>query len=417
MIAQASAMLGQMAIVKYLTNTIDAEGYGIYAFGLTLAGIISMLIFGPVAQTVLRFAQYSYEKNQYTFFLRKGITIHAKLNLLIIAFVLLASFISLFLNLDISILTILTAGLLSIFDGANRSLNALNNSFRNRSTLATQRIVESIFKFSAVFLVIAFLSKSGDHALMGFTLGCACSAAINILVNYRRERPALKSTNQSINNDKLMSEMRSYGFAFPFYAIFGAVFAFSDRLIIESTLGLEQLGIYFAVYQLASAPVTVLAMLLSQLIAPVLFASHLQDPSGIKVVKQLFVLLGLFSLFYLPILALIIIFSHPVLAFFTSEEIAGKTDGIFALVSAGLFAFHLGQLALLYGQSLKKTNNYILSKALHATIFLLLTWFLIHDYSLVGVAYALIISSCFYLIFNICIGTYLFLDQKKIYHA
>lgn len=410
-------MLGNIAIVKYLTNTIDVAGYGIYAYGVTIAGIITMLIFGPVAQTVLRFAKHSYEKNQYSYFLNRIISIHIKLNLAIFTLAIAISAFALLMDAEISLLIILTASMLSIADGINRSLNSLNNSFRSRSLLATQKIIESVFKFFTVFIVVALFSKSGNSAFIGFTLGCVASALVNAFLNFRREKPFLNAESDSKENKKLLTEMYSYGYAFPLYAVFGVIFAFSDRLIIENTLGLEQLGIYFAVYQLSSAPVTVLAMFLSQLMAPVLFASHLHDSSGMNVLKQSLQLLTGYTVLYIPILALIFLFSEGILRLFTNDRIANEASNIFPLISIGLFLFHLGQLSLLYGQSLKKTQNYIISKAIHAVCFLAISWFLIKQYALVGIAYSLIVSSFAYLTLNIGISAHLFIEKKKTNYA
>ena len=75
LLGQGLAFTGGFIGIKILTNVMGPQGYGQLTLGMTIAGVINMFLFGPIAMVIIRFFSIYREKNElsvYFYLLKKA---------------------------------------------------------------------------------------------------------------------------------------------------------------------------------------------------------------------------------------------------------------------------------------------------------------------------------------------------------
>ncbi|HET8668508.1 MAG TPA: hypothetical protein VFM10_11045, partial [Terriglobales bacterium] len=87
---QVFAVLGGFASVKLLTNALGPKGYGELAFGMTIAGLFQMFVYGPMGQVIGRFLSVYREQEKLPVFFALIRGAHARLVALLLGVVVIA---------------------------------------------------------------------------------------------------------------------------------------------------------------------------------------------------------------------------------------------------------------------------------------------------------------------------------------
>jgi O-antigen/teichoic acid export membrane protein len=245
-------------------------------------------------------------------------------------------------------------------------------------------------------------SRTGSAALIGYFLA-ASVMAVSIMY-FALKLPAVDENwgvpfqNREVIG-RTIREFIEFGRPFIYFAALGIVSAYADRWIIFGVLGGEAVGRYAVIYQLANAPIALAVGMMNQFVVPVIF-----DRAGavgtaaqsILSTQLLYQVIGVFSAIAIVLVGMAYIFSESFVRLITAPEFVGYHHLLWIVVM-GVGTFQLAQLLVLKGLSHNMTQGYVVPKLLQACVFVLLLVLFTNAMGIVGVAWALVISSVVYL--------------------
>lgn len=398
---QAICFVGGFAGIKILTNIMGPHGYGQLALGLTIAGLLNMYVYGPLANVVARFYSVYREQGQLGVYFAVIRKTHRFLALGLACFAAGAGGVTALLAGREWGCIVTLSLLYGVAGGVNASYQSLQSAVRQRKVVALHQGVDVWLR--VVLAVVAFLAfgSGGGGALAGYLLGTLAvtvSQGIFALRNSEiREgwHAALPSRNEE---QHCFREFFRYASPFVAFAGFAAVGMYADRWVIQGVSGESAVGIYSAIYQIAAAPVNLLFAMVNQLMVPIIFeragamtsASQAENSAGL--VRVTVLASGGIAL---AITAVAYFLGEPLIRLLTSADFAGHHPLLWLTV-LGLSAFNIGQLFALKGLYCNRPGIYLWPKAVQAVSFLVLAYLGVRIFGLMGVASALVGSSLLY---------------------
>lgn len=398
-LGQTAYLAGVFAGMKLFTHWLPREEYGRLALGLSIAGLVSLFTFGPIGQAILRyFAMHRDDGTLPLYFHAIARSLAQAVTLIGVTATLAALLLGELLEPGWRILLLSAAGF-AIVAGLGDSLNHLSMARRWRPCTAFYQGAGTWLRILLAAAAVALAGETGHGVLVGYTLGAALSLLplVAVFGNAGDLRAWRRSRSEPAGRLQAASrEFRGYAAPFLLFAGFAAVSLYADRWVIQSYLGAAQVGLFFAVMQIANAPLALFFGILSQAVVPVVF-----DRSGLAgrggTADRL---LQLSVLAALPIAVLMVgvgfAFDGPIIRLLTTADYA-TVPGLLGICMLGHTLFHLGQLLVTRGLAQRRPAVYFWPKALQAVSFLALAPFFIQAWRLPGVAWALCTSSALYL--------------------
>lgn len=396
---QAMALVSGLVGVKLLTNMMPQAAYGQLALGLSIVGLINMFLFGPLGQVILRYYSVSGERGEhavYSILLRR---LHRQTVLFIVV-----------VGLAVSAVVHMTAGTMwayltmaavcfGVVSGLLGSVQALFSAARERKLTALSQSADALLRLLLAVLLITFASREGYWVLAGYSLGSLCVLLFQ-LRHLHRMMPYIKA-EKAIDTDavaRYFDEFKRFGMPFVAFAGFAVISQYADRWLLQGLVGAEEVGIYAVLYQIASAPIALLAGIVNQLIIPVVFAraGALTHSSQIERSRHWLKLtqMGMAAAFVVAILGAVI-WGKPLVTWLANESYAIHAEILWVL-ALGLAMFHLAQLMVAEGLSCNSSARYFWPKIAQGLILLFSGYALTYVYGLVGMAAAFALSSAAY---------------------
>jgi len=403
MAGQAMAFAGGLAAIKILTNILDVETYGQFAVGLTFAGLISLFVFGPMGQGVLRFFSICREQGslqQYFEVLRR---LHSRVLKLLCLFFMLAAAVGSLVDESRWTWLVLVSLLFGYLGGVNHLFLSLQNALRQRRIVALHQGGDIWLRIGLAVFLLFWFGKSADFAMTGYCLGMLVVVASQCRFAFRHE---LVEENwqagdaQADKDNPIYQSMLEYIRPFLVFAVLGVFVLYADRWILLGMYSEREVGIYAALYMIASAPITLLMNLTGQFVLPVVFdqSGSMQLPGQAQRSRRSIMLsVAVIGSLMLLIVLIAFLLGEPIIRLMSNSEFSAYATS-FWVIALGLCLFHLGQLLVMQGLTQGRPHVYILPKAIQAVSFLLLALWFAHLYGITGVAVALCISSALYLL-------------------
>jgi O-antigen/teichoic acid export membrane protein len=399
---QAFSFLGAFASVKILTNLLTPAAYGELAIGITIAGCVQMYVYGPLGQVVLRFLAVNRERGQLPayFSVVKRLQVTCAVFLLGAGLVTFAVLKSLHSQWTLIALFGLLYGIVS---GLSISFSQFQAAIRQRKIVALHQAADNWLRpLISVALLLVF-RKSGYVALLAFVCATLLVDISQAVFAWRspevRTNWAVGGLHQS-DIRRTRKEIISYAAPFVAWAGIGAISLFGDRWTLQYVSGAQQVGIYVALYQIASAPVSLTASVTNQLIIPIVFQRAGSGDTEAKVRSArtfLFKCMGLFAAVMAVLGLLVYTFSKPLARIATSAAIA-EWHSVLWVIFAGIVCYHLGQQLTVIGQIERQMGRYVLAFATNAVATVVLSYILAIRMGILGVAWALLLSNFAFLI-------------------
>jgi O-antigen/teichoic acid export membrane protein len=400
---QFISFAGGFAVIKVLTSIMGPEGYGQLALGLTIAGLLNLFIYGPISQWILRYFSVCRENNvldSYFYLIRRLFFLSTAIVLFV---VLLSAGILIHVVGKEWMLVAIMAALFGITTGVNISFVSLQTSIRQRQIVALHQGADPWLRLLFAVIALYLFQGTGYYALLGFltgTLLISLSQSVFALANsdvrnhWRSERPDKKDWHN------ISGDFFRYAHPFVYYAIFGAVSLYADRWFLQAFYGEAEVGIYAAMYQIANAPLVLIAGVMNQLMIPIIFSragamTHAVQHREMKKLLNQTVIIS--SMIMLSVVVIAYVYAEPLTRLLTTNDFAKHHHVLWILV-LGLAIFNIAQLLSVEGFSNKTTGLYIWPKLMQAVSFFLLMYLLVRAYGVSGVAIALVGSSVIYLI-------------------
>jgi O-antigen/teichoic acid export membrane protein len=235
--AQLGPLLAGLFAITVLTRLLGPEGYGKLALGLSIVGVLNLLIYGPVAQTIARFYAITRERGE----LRRYLALVQQAYLLASGAVLVA------LAVGVGVVNatfggdwarlLAGSGVAGVAAGATAGLAAVLNAMRWRKAYAVQQATESMLRpLLAAALVLVF-SREPSLAILGYAIA---SILVAIPAELKARRGLLSSQPTPVPKHteatSLMREMMIYGGPFAKFGLVAVVGFVGDRWLLLAGL-------------------------------------------------------------------------------------------------------------------------------------------------------------------------------------
>lgn len=399
---QFFGFLGGFLGIKALTNLLGPSGYGQLALGLTVAGLFTTYVYGPLANVVARFFSVYRERAQlpvYSTVLRRC---HGYLALAGVLLAGSAAGVTTWLLDGEWGLIVLLSCLFGVAAGINASFNALQNAVRQRQIVALHQGADVWLRIGLSVVLVYYFRNSGWCALLGYLLGTVLVTVsqryfalrnADLGAAWRHGAPARAAQLQA------WREFSRYGTSFILFALFASCSLYGDRWILQALSGSAAVGVYAALYQIAASPVNIFFTMVSQLVVPIVFeragtmATAQQARSSMTLLHRTVVLSGLVALCICLGAALL---SGPLVRLLTNETFAVQ-HSLLPVMVLGLCLFNSAQQLTTKGLAYNRPRIYLWPKIIQAVSLLVLAGFLARQHAAAGVAWAVCLSSLVYL--------------------
>jgi O-antigen/teichoic acid export membrane protein len=371
MAGQAVGALGLLAAVRLLSSLMAPADYGTFALGLTLVLLASQLLFGPIANAVLRFysaADERFELGQFWAALRGLVGLASIIGLVLggIALAILE-----FGGYPITPVLAVSATAFAVLSGWETLLDYLQSAQRRRWTVAWHQAIRQLLRPAIAGALIITMG----HDIVGWAFaGYAIASALVLGSQLTFVRASLRHLGQRNPYDYWE---RLFHFALPFTAwgLFTWAQLSSDRWALQLTDGVAVVGRYTVLMQLGAQPLLLLGTALAQLFEPMVYAraSLGENPS---LGRSAFLLNARVTLVSsAAMLAIVVVewFAHPLIFAIVVAPEYWDVSALLpvAALSGGLFAsgqlFAIGSVVLGTSRALvaPKTASAILGIALN----------------------------------------------------
>ena len=350
-LGQAAGVAGALAGVRLLTEYLDPTAYGEVALGLSAAMLGTQMIVGPVTTAASRFfapAREARELRGYLASLRR-LTLWSALALAALAIV--ATVIVLIGARATAVGLVLASFAFAFASGGSAILGGVQNAARNRVIAAAHEGLGPWLRAGAAIALMHLLaSRTSGLAMTGYALA-SFAVALSQFGFFKQRIASLAEGEPPAASDRWFAEMKTYAWPFVTWGVFTWAQMASDRWALELFAGTHEVGLYTVLYQLGFYPLQMLATLLVQVAAPVLYAraGDATDPARLAHAFRLTRLLALATVAATILGTLTAAVVHPLVGrLLLAEAYRGVTYLFPWMVAAGgLFA--TGQvMALLF---------------------------------------------------------------------
>jgi O-antigen/teichoic acid export membrane protein len=170
----------------------------------------------------------------------------------------------------------------------------------------------------------------------------------------------------------------------------GAVSIFADRWVLEGLLGVHELGLYFAIYQIANAPAVLFVGIVTQFFLPIIFgkAGALALPEQAAASARIlgFTILS-FLVLMLPFIGIAFLFSEPIVRIVTGEAYMAYHPLLWIMVSA-LGLNQLGLILTYKGAYQNRLGLYVAPRLGQAVLLIALMMLMVPAQGVAGAVHA-----------------------------
>lgn len=400
-LGQTLTFAGAVLAVKMLTTLLSPSEYGALALGLSLAGAMNMFVYGPLGQVVLRFYSICQEEQSLAAFFLSLRLVHVRLSgILLVCGVLIDGFVWGMWGARWGVLVLITV-LFGVVSGLQGAVLSLANAMRQRSLAAVSQTADVWLRLILSLTLVAVIGATGLYAMSGYLIGSALVFGWQV---YRLPSEVWRSAGTGSQgaevSDRLQRRFWEYGAPFVSFAGVAVVSQYADRWLLQAFWGQHEVGIYAALYQVASAPVAFVMSIVNQIIIPLVF-QMVGSQSSVEGIGRGRTLLSMTERFlaatFFCMTVGVFLWGELLVRLLTSAEYVPQSH-ICWIIMLGLSVFNLGQLSSILGYSLNRTDLYIWPKVLQGVMVLILGGVLARHQGVVGMAVALLGASLLYLI-------------------
>lgn len=273
---QVGAVLAALVGLTWLTAFLPPGEYGQLALMLSLANLVGLVIFGPLAAAASRFLEPSRERGEH------GALLEAVRALVVrravwfaAATVTIAILCGVVGTLQLFAFVVL-AGLFAFALSMTTLLEAILNAGRLRRDVAVHRALQQCLNYGLALAFVAAWMHSALVAMLGFVIGASVTAVSEHRILTRRVLPPPPSAGAAAPPSSAVDEwsgrVRTYARPYERWGGLQWLQSASDRWALLLVSGVHDAGLYAVVYQLGYTPLGLLANLLVQTIEPVAFA-------------------------------------------------------------------------------------------------------------------------------------------------
>jgi O-antigen/teichoic acid export membrane protein len=269
---QIGAVLAALAGLTWLTKFLPPSDYGQLALMLSLANLVGLVIFGPLAAAGSRFLEPAREQHQHPALLLAIARLIRTRSRMFGLGTLLAVIVGGLVGGGPAAAFVLLAALFAIGLSMITVLEAILNAGRLRREVALHRALQQLLNYGLALGLVAVWTPSALVAMLGFVVGVTVTVASEVRVLRRSLWPASAAGTAPDVVGTWREKVIAYARPYERWGGLQWLQTASDRWALLFTSGVHDAGLYAVVYQLGYTPLGLLANLLVQTIEPVAFA-------------------------------------------------------------------------------------------------------------------------------------------------
>lgn len=333
-----SKLLGY-AFTVLLVKSIPAEAYGKFVFSLGVVMFSSSVFLFGIPQAVGRFIAFYRGKSEDTrdVIATGGVS---TLAVIVVCSMLLLGLYIVFPSLfSFGYPTLFLILALFAFNSVFAYTASIMKGFERPHLISILETLRQILKFVFILIVLWF-TKSFFWIILSLLLAFAIPSLISAVYVVRRHWKDRGRLNPSV-----LRKLILFGIPSTVTSIAWSVLGWADIFIIRLLAGFNSIGVFYVANQVANVLLIVVGPFM-QILEPVT-ARLFGEGRGESVKKQNALLLAGFTVIYIPIVAAIFAFSHPILSILFKPEYA-TPDGIWSLriLSVAIVFFGLSRIYL-----------------------------------------------------------------------
>jgi len=375
-----NSVLAFFLIPLYLRN-LTIEEYGIYGLLIIVMQIVSRFgNLGIEASMMRSFYDYETVNNQ-------GRVLTTSLSMMLTVLLVIIS-ISVFLDELINDLLFSDNNysnliLYSIIIGALRALRKLPQSIlriKNKSVLYTTL---EVINFVVGLSLLIFLLEIKNYGLKGLIVGTLCSMIFNTVVFYSF---VIKYYRFGFIISEVTKQLK-FGAPLLPAAVSSLMFVFSGRFFLEHYHSLELVGVFTLLFQLAAMLETFMGQPIKLAWQPY-FLKHFKENDSKNIFKNIVKIVAIASISIAICMAL---FAEPLFSLFAKPDYLQAVKYLPIM----LIFYSLWSIVSIYNGGViatRKTTFIMVNFFIGAVISLMLSWFLIPEYKVLGAVIALCLS-------------------------
>jgi O-antigen/teichoic acid export membrane protein len=288
-----------------------------------------------------------------------------------------------------------------LFSAYNGVISGIQNSARQRKTVAMHGIMDAWLKIALVILVMLIFAKSSTSVVWGYTF----SIFIVTLSQLYFVNKLIKSENsiRSKVNEKWIKQILNYSWPFVLWGIFNWAQQSAGRWSLELYVNTEDVGYFSLLTQIGSSPIQILVGLIMSFLMPIVF-SRAGDGSDISRNKDAWEILKLFGLGISLLTLIVFLFAFGFHDFIFQVLVSKKYWAVSYLLPWTVLAGGASSIALIIAtqmHALKKTANLAISQIGGSMIGIIATFPLVKYFGMIGAIYSSIVYSISYLFLTI----------------
>ena len=377
----------------FIARYIGQEAYGIFSIAFALLGIVNVFAALGFSDGLFRYTSFYFARKKYGD--AKGVLLSVFsinfISSLFVCFILvffsrvIAQYF--FHNINLIWHVWIVAATLPFYVFSNHFLNLLNTKLRADYNAFIKNIIEGIVKILATILFVYF-GYSTLAAILGYfvaTIGTFILAAYFLF---------FKTNYGIILKSKAKYHYReiiSYSIPLMITGFVTIFLSYTDTMMLGYFKGIIQTGIYNAA--LPTAQLIVIASCFSTLFYP-LFIENYSKKKFNEMNKIFKTTIKWIFLVSLPIVFILVFFSKPILNFLWGADFISGASAL-SILAIGYFISNITGLSGSALMAIKKQNIILATTICGSVLNLILNYFLIPLFGIVGAATATAISIIF----------------------
>lgn len=375
---QISAQLALVVGVKMLTNLLPQIEYGYYALGATMAGAVSVLLFGPLGQIAYRYYSICVRDGS----LKSYYVLLQRAHVILVSSLIVIAIFTLF-GLSNEYRYYQYGAIAGCFVGVCASIQLYFTARQLRKQTVLLQTLENILKYSIPAAAIIAISANGEIGLASFIVAEVIAVLVSVKMFRRHASMPEEVTVSSEQNNT--AKFVAYGLPFIGFSLISMFYSYGDRWLLDLFRGPAEVAQYAVLYQIGFAPAALTLGVLSQLYFPKIYSLLSDTNVTDECLHQALILRKKASklLYGATLLATVAAFlcDELIVSFFSSGEYAAKASLLWILV-IGHFAVAYTQISSSLGFGLNRSAIYTMPKVWQLVIMTALAYVFLPKYGI-----------------------------------
>jgi len=269
-IGQVIGVLGQLMLIRVMTEYLAPAEYGTLALALTIGVLVCQVSFANSMPGIMRYYTLAVECGDVLAFARaaqRSMGLSAIIAIALTCFILLGAMIS---QYSAWLPFIVAASLISILGSFNSTLSGIQNAARQRAVVAAHGAIDPWLRIILAASAVKYLGPTVFAALVGYSIAAAlvmCSQWIFFL-------RLLTVQSQNVPNAITSWDQKIWTFSKPYVFFNLPTWAQtnSDRWSLQTYANSVSVGQFSALMQLGYAPIFMIVGFVNTLIGPILYS-------------------------------------------------------------------------------------------------------------------------------------------------